>query len=137
MRMHRIIAPMMCAGMLLASGAQAQTKITLRVADSFPTGHYIVDYATKFWMDSVTKATNGQVTFEYYPSEQLGKAKDMLALTQSGVTDIAYVAPSLQPWYTPATGTSSSSMNPISRRWADPRRCSRCSTAAIWPVWRP
>lgn len=94
MRMQRIIAPMMCAGMLLTAGAQAQNKITLRVADSFPTGHYIVDYATKFWMDSVTKATNGQVTFEYYPAEQLGKAKDLLSLALSGVADVAYVAPS-------------------------------------------
>lgn len=79
---------------VLAGSALAQDKkIVLRVADSFPANHYIVDYATKFWMDSVTKATGGAVTFEYYPSEQLGKAKDFLALTQSGVTDIAYVAP--------------------------------------------
>ncbi len=78
----------------LAGSALAQDKkIVLRVADSFPANHYIVDYATKFWMDSVTKATGGAVTFEYYPSEQLGKAKDFLALTQSGVTDVAYVAP--------------------------------------------
>jgi TRAP-type C4-dicarboxylate transport system substrate-binding protein len=33
------------------------------------------------------------VTFEYYPSEQLGKARDMLKLATSGVADIAYVAP--------------------------------------------
>lgn len=80
---------------VLTGSALAQDKkIVLRVADSFPANHYIVEYATKFWMDSVTKATGGAVTFEYYPSEQLGKAKDLLALTQSGVTDIAYVAPS-------------------------------------------
>lgn len=78
-----------------AGSALSQDKtIVLRVADSFPANHYVVDYATKFWMDSVTKATGGAVKFEYYPSEQLGKAKDFLALTQSGVTDIAYVAPS-------------------------------------------
>jgi len=80
----------------LAASALAQDKaVVLRVADSFPSGHYFVNYATKFWMDSVTKATGGAVTFEYYPSEQLGKAKDFLALTQFGVTDIAYVMPSL------------------------------------------
>jgi len=80
---------------LVATAADAQEKVVLRVADSFPvSGHWMVDNATRYWMDAVTKATGGQVTFEYYPSEQLGKAKDMLALTQSGVTDIAYVAPS-------------------------------------------
>lgn len=77
-----------------SSALSQDKKIVLRVADSFPANHYVVEYATKFWMDSVTKATGGAVTFEYYPSEQLGKAKDLLALTQSGVTDVAYVAPS-------------------------------------------
>jgi TRAP-type C4-dicarboxylate transport system substrate-binding protein len=80
---------------VVASSASSQDKKTvLRVADSFPANHYVVEYATKFWMDSVTQATGGAVTFEYYPSEQLGKAKDLLALTQSGVTDVGYVAPS-------------------------------------------
>jgi TRAP-type C4-dicarboxylate transport system substrate-binding protein len=77
-----------------SSALSQDNKIVLRVADSFPANHYVVDYATKFWMDSVTKATGGAVTFQYYPSEQLGKAKDLLALTQSGVTDVGYVAPS-------------------------------------------
>lgn len=89
--LRRFFVVFLCA---LAGSALAQDKkIVLRVADSFPANHYVVEYATKFWMDSVTKATGGAVTFEYYPSEQLGKAKDFLALTQSGVTDIAYVAP--------------------------------------------
>ncbi len=75
--------------------AQGKEKLVLRVADSFPTsGHWMVENATKPWMEAVTRATGGAVTFEYYPSEQLGKSKDMLSLTQSGVTDIAYVAPS-------------------------------------------
>jgi len=75
--------------------AQGKEKLVLRVADSLPTsGHWMVENATKFWMEAVTRATGGTVTFEYYPSEQLGKVRDMLALTQSGVVDIAYVAPS-------------------------------------------
>ena len=66
----------------------------LRVADALPVGHYISEYAAKFWMQEVTSRTNGSVQFEYYPAEQLGKAKDMLSLAQSGVADIAYVATS-------------------------------------------
>jgi TRAP-type C4-dicarboxylate transport system substrate-binding protein len=31
---------------------------------------------------------------KYFPAEQMGKAKDMLMLTQSGVVDIGYVGPS-------------------------------------------
>jgi len=91
------LAGLLSAALLgLAIGvAHAQDKkLVLRVADSFPPGHAIPDYATKWWMDAVTKATQGAVEFEYYPAEQLGKAKDLLALTQSGVADIAYVGPS-------------------------------------------
>jgi TRAP-type C4-dicarboxylate transport system substrate-binding protein len=76
-----------------SSGAQAQDKkIVLRVADSFPPNHYMPPIV-KAWMDSVKSASGGVVEFEYYPAEQLGKAKDLLALTLSGVADIGYVAP--------------------------------------------
>jgi TRAP-type C4-dicarboxylate transport system substrate-binding protein len=76
----------------LSPAALAQ-QIKLRVADSFPVGHYIAEVGTKYWMQEVTRATNNAVTFEYYPSEQLGKAKDLLALTASGVVDVGYVGP--------------------------------------------
>jgi len=78
--------------MLVASGVQAQ-EIKLRVGDSFPASHYIAEHATKPWMEKISKLTGGKVQFEYYPSEQLGKAKDLLSLTQSGAIDIGYVAP--------------------------------------------
>lgn len=63
---------------------------TLRVADSFPVGHYIAENMTKVWMDRVTELTNGEIEFEYYPAEQMGKSKDLMSLTQTGVIDIGY-----------------------------------------------
>ena len=74
-------------------GAAAAQDVKLRIADSFPAGHWIPEAATKYWMDEVTRMTDKAVTFEYYPAEQLGKAKELLSLAQSGVADIAYVAP--------------------------------------------
>jgi TRAP-type C4-dicarboxylate transport system substrate-binding protein len=79
------------AGSLLPGPAKA---LELKVADSFPAGHYLVRLMLKPWMDDVTKRTNGAVTFSYYPNQQIGKAADMLRLTQSGVVDIGYIAPS-------------------------------------------
>ena len=72
--------------------AQAQTKI--KIADSFPVGHYLPKYVTTPMMERLKAlpAAKG-IEFEYYPAEQMGKAKDFLALVQSGVIDIAYVAP--------------------------------------------
>jgi TRAP-type C4-dicarboxylate transport system substrate-binding protein len=77
----------------LAATAIAQTAKPLRVADSLPVGFPMTKYSSVFWMERVTKATNGAVKFEHYPAEQLGKARDLLSLTQSGIVDIGYVVP--------------------------------------------
>lgn len=82
------------SAILAASAALAAEPITLRLADNLPPTHFLAKYGTHYFMEEVTKATNGQVKFEYFPAEQVGKAKDMLALTQSGVVDIALIVPS-------------------------------------------
>src|SRR3546814_11388817 len=72
--------------------AMAQQK--LRVSDSLPVGHFFAESGTKFWMAEVKRLTGGKVDFEYFTSEPLGKAKDMLTLTQTGVADVGYAVPS-------------------------------------------
>lgn len=93
--MVRVRQAFVVLGVLMASTvlARAADPIKLRVADSFPKGHFLVKLVLEPWMEGVTKRTNGGVTFEHYPAQQLGKAADMLKLTQTGVTDIGYVAP--------------------------------------------
>lgn len=77
------------------SFARADDKpITLKVADALPSGHIVHQFILKPFMEGVTKASNGRVLFQHYPAEQLGKAKDMLMLEQSGVADIALTVPS-------------------------------------------
>jgi TRAP-type C4-dicarboxylate transport system substrate-binding protein len=41
----------------------------------------------------VSQRTKGAVTFQYFPGQQLGKAKDLLGLVQSGAVDIALIGP--------------------------------------------
>src|SRR5882672_1452801 len=83
-----------CATLIASSVlAQAADPINLRVADSFPKGHYLVKLILEPWMEAVKKRTNNAVAFDHYPAQQLGKAADMLKLTQTGVADIGYVAP--------------------------------------------
>jgi TRAP-type C4-dicarboxylate transport system substrate-binding protein len=89
-----------------ASSASAQEKITLRLADSLPSGHVIHELVAKPFMELVTKATNGQVTFQHFPSEQLGKAKDMAQLTALGVADLAYIVPSYSSDKLPLTAVA-------------------------------
>ncbi len=74
--------------------ALAQTTTKIKIADSFPVGHYLPKYITTPMIEKLkaNPAAKG-IEFEYYPAEQMGKAKDFLSLVQSGVIDIAYVAP--------------------------------------------
>jgi TRAP-type C4-dicarboxylate transport system substrate-binding protein len=97
------------AALLLAASASpssAQEKITLRLADSLPSGHVIHELVAKPFMELVTRATNGQVTFQHFPSEQLGKAKDMAQLTALGVADLAYIVPSYSSDKLPLTAVA-------------------------------
>src|SRR6195952_2938459 len=93
--MIRALTALAGSGFLIASTVltQAADPIKLRVADSFPNGHFLVKLILEPWMEQVSKRTNNAVTFEHYPAQQLGKASDMLKLTQTGVADIGYVAP--------------------------------------------
>ncbi|MBP6544374.1 MAG: hypothetical protein KA265_17420, partial [Piscinibacter sp.] len=64
--------PLLLAATLCAVGAaQAQTKI--KIADSFPVGHYLPKYVTTPMMERLKAlpAAKG-IEFEYYPAEQMG-----------------------------------------------------------------
>jgi len=84
---------------LLTAGIQApasaqQRTVTLRVADPYPAGHHIITYGVTPWFEDITKRTGGSIKIEYYPSQQLGKAKDLLSLANTGVADIIGIGPS-------------------------------------------
>ena len=97
-RLGMVAKPAFAAALLVLGGmtgaAWAQQKLTLRVADVYPVGHPVAESTAKVFMEQVKKASNGTLDFQYYPSEQLGKGKDLLSLTQSGVVDIGLVVPS-------------------------------------------
>lgn len=82
------------AAVLAAPLACAAQTTTLRAADSLPVGHFFAEKGLKYWADAVRKETNNAIELNYFPAEQLGKAKDMLQLATTGVADIAYVVPS-------------------------------------------
>ncbi|MAZ04397.1 MAG: C4-dicarboxylate ABC transporter [Sneathiella sp.] len=99
------VAAVFAAGFSATSTAAAD-EIKLRFAHSFPTSHFIQKQAIEPWMENVTKLTDGQVTFDHFPAQQLGKSKDMLALTQNGVTDIGYVGVSYVSDKMPLSGVA-------------------------------
>lgn len=73
--------------------AENEETIELKVADTFPTTHVISAEGITFWMDQVEELTDGKVTFDYYPAEQLGKAGSMLDVVKNNVADITSSVP--------------------------------------------
>lgn len=71
------------------SAAYAKDPVTLKIGDYMAANHYIVDAGLKPWMEEITTATKGAVKFQYYPSQQLGKANDLFRLTQANVAQVA------------------------------------------------
>lgn len=85
--------------------AQDET-VTIKFAMSVPPSHYSAVNGAKFFMDRAVELSDGRINFEWYPAQQLGKAKDMLTLVQTGVVDMADVVPSYTPEKLPLTSVS-------------------------------
>jgi TRAP-type C4-dicarboxylate transport system substrate-binding protein len=105
-RMKSILAGAIAVAMISGVALADDAKISLRLADSLPVGHIIHESVTRPFIDAVNKRTNGEVSIVHYPAEQLGKAKDLLRLTQSGVVDIGYIVPSYASDKMPLTAVS-------------------------------
>lgn len=92
--MTKLLAISLAVTVVCAAGSASAQATKIKIADSFPVGHYLPKYFTLPMVERLkaNPAAKG-FEFEYYPAEQMGKAKDLLSLTQSGVIDIAYVAP--------------------------------------------
>lgn len=85
---------MLAAVLAAVAASSVAQKVTLRVADVYPVGHPVAETTAKFFIDAVKKSAKDAIDFQYFPAEQLGKGKDLLSLTQSGVVDIGLVVPS-------------------------------------------
>jgi TRAP-type C4-dicarboxylate transport system substrate-binding protein len=80
------------ASVIVSSGTLA-ADITLRVADSLPPQHPFTVSGLQFFMARVKQLTGDKIAFQHFPAQQLGKANEMLRVAQTGIADIAYVAP--------------------------------------------
>ncbi|MBP2075855.1 TRAP transporter substrate-binding protein DctP [Oceanobacillus polygoni] len=98
MRKMTILTLLLWSSLLIVSscsqvdGKNNEDKIILKIADSLPTTNYLSSEGTVFFMKRVKELTDGQVEFEHYPAEQIGKASSYLDLTLSKTIDIGYTS---------------------------------------------
>jgi len=79
-------------GVLLgASTMTVSAETTLRFSDYLPATHYLTVEGSMPFMEAVTAATNGEVKFQHFPAQQLGKSQDFLRLTTDNVAQISVV----------------------------------------------
>lgn len=69
----------------------ADNPLVLRVAESASLEGPMVKYGSMPFMKLVEEMSEGAIQFEHYTSEQLGKQRELLDLTKSGVADIAWI----------------------------------------------
>jgi TRAP-type C4-dicarboxylate transport system substrate-binding protein len=98
------VAGLAAAGLMFAQAGALAADVTLKVADTFPAGHYIMEHMAKVWMNAVKEKSGGRVDFKYFPGGQLGKLSEMLDMVENGVADIAYMPPSSYADRLPLTG---------------------------------
>jgi TRAP-type C4-dicarboxylate transport system substrate-binding protein len=89
---HAHRAALAALSFFAAAAASAQT-VELKLADRLPQDHYVARYSTHFFIEEAQKATKDAVKIQRFPSERLGKSKDMMTLTKSGIADIGEFVP--------------------------------------------
>lgn len=72
--------------------AHAQAE-ELRLGDFQSTTHIVSVEGTTKWMQEVEEATDGEVTFSHFPSEQAAPADGLLDAVSDGVLDAALIGP--------------------------------------------
>ncbi|WP_169385121.1 TRAP transporter substrate-binding protein DctP [Ahrensia kielensis] len=84
--------------------ALAQEQVKLRYASLYSSTDFY-EVAAKYFIDEVTRRTNGNVTFETYYGGSLLKARELSPGVTAGATDIAVTVPgAFEPEQFPLTG---------------------------------
>jgi len=108
--MRRIVGLALCvlvAGLaigLVAGSAQAQQKITAKIADILSPDHPH-SLTMKFYADKVKERTKGQVELQVFPAAQLGQTKDLFMGVQTGSIEMAKMPMSFSGEWIPESKT--------------------------------
>lgn len=86
-----------CAALLCAAAAaQAQDKPVMLKLSSWVPAQHALNPSLIAWAEDIKKASNGTITFSFFPGEQLGKAFDHYDMARDGIADMTWVSPGYQ-----------------------------------------
>ena len=78
----------------------------LSLADWIAPTHVFSEEGATFFIETVEEMSGGEIQFEHYPAEQMGGGAELPELLESGVTDIASIAPAYVPSDFPLSSVS-------------------------------
>lgn len=82
-----ILGTLVFLGVTLVPAANAEPKLTLRLSHPNPETHVFHKVAMRFQQE-VAERSNGEVAINIFPSNQLGKTKEVVQHTSLGVIDL-------------------------------------------------
>src|SRR5437016_12539168 len=77
------------AALAFATGAAAQEKYTVKVAEFVGPQHFMTQWLVK-WGEKLEKASNGRLVFKHFPGAQMGPAPAHYDLARNGQADVAW-----------------------------------------------
>ncbi|MCH8530375.1 MAG: TRAP transporter substrate-binding protein [Saccharospirillum sp.] len=90
----------------LSAAGIAHAQTDLRLASWVPDTHPLSRGGFEPWMESITEASNGSLTFTLYPAQQLGASADHHDMARQGISDISYTNFSYTPGRFPIAGAA-------------------------------
>lgn len=104
-KLNKLCVSLAAITTLTAAGlANAETDI--RLASWVPDSHPLSTGGFEPWMESITEATDGSLTFTLYPAQQLGASADHHDMARDGISDISYTNFSYTPGRFPIAGAA-------------------------------
>lgn len=87
----------MAGGLMLGSAFAADNPATLRFSHNVTANHPVHAKLLKPWADSIEKASEGSIKFEFFPNEQLGPAKEQYNMARDGIADVTWYLVGIEP----------------------------------------
>lgn len=83
---------------MAAGGAVAQdSPVALNFGHWVPATHPLQELGMTEWAESVTEASGGTISVNFFPAQQMGQAADHYDMARDGIVDIAFINPGYQP----------------------------------------
>ena len=86
--MRKVLVIFLAVAVVMTWGASAGAKMTLRLAH-YANAEHAGNKAAQMFAEGVNKRTNGEITVELYPNNELGNPPEVLEQTVLGVVDMS------------------------------------------------